>query len=141
MNQPVEAVEARTDRVAQGTVGIALLAGFVFRVPWLVPGVALVVAVGALGGPRANALHLAFERAIAPRLPSPGGVAVEPRSRGRRCAPRTRWRPRSSWPRRLAFVFGIGLIGWLLAIVEAVIAIIAATTRVHVADRLRRHRR
>jgi hypothetical protein len=29
-------------------------------------------------------------------------------------------------------------VGWMLAIAEAVIAIIAATTRIHVADRLRR---
>ncbi len=91
MNQPVEAVEARTDRVAQGAVGIALLAGFVFRLPWLVPAIGLVLAVGALGGPRANGLHYAFERGIAPRLPSGRGVGA--RAPGRRDHGRARRTP------------------------------------------------
>jgi hypothetical protein len=38
----------------------------------------------------------------------------------------------------LAFPIGIGLVGWILVLAVAVVAIIAATTRVHVADRLLR---
>ena len=37
----------------------------------------------------------------------------------------------------VAFLLGIGLVGWLLVIAEAVVSIVAATTRIHVADRLR----
>ena len=72
MNQPVEGVDARTDRFAQGAVGVALLAAFVFRVPWLVPGLSLLLAVGAVAGPQASGLLLAFERWVIPRLPTPG---------------------------------------------------------------------
>ncbi len=39
----------------------------------------------------------------------------------------------------LAFVLGIGLVGWILAIAEAVIAIVVATTGFHIADRIRRN--
>ena len=51
MNQPVEGVDARTDRFAQGAVGVALLAAFVFRVPLLVP----VNNPSSLDGPSSNA--------------------------------------------------------------------------------------
>jgi hypothetical protein len=40
----------------------------------------------------------------------------------------------------VAFLLGIGLVGWLLALGEAVIAIVAATTRIHLGDRVRRAR-
>jgi hypothetical protein len=145
VNQPVDGgvggVDARTDRVAQGAVGIALLAAFVFRIPWLVPVLALLLAVGALGGPEANGLHRVFERWIAPRLPAPRDDVSEgtvPRStvRGQDALAAAILTVAS-----LVFALGIGPVGWLLALAEAVIAIIAATTRVHVADRvLRRFR-
>jgi hypothetical protein len=140
VNEPVEAVDARTDRVAQGAVGIALLAGFVFRIPWLVPALGVVLAVGALGGPRANALHYVFERWIAPRLPAPRGVAVEPRVAGPTVRAQDALAAVILLVASFAFVLGVGFIGWILVIAEAVIAITAATTRVHVVDRLRRRR-
>jgi hypothetical protein len=138
VNQPVEAVEARTDRVAQGAVGITLLAGFVFRLPWLVPAVALVVAIGALGGPRANALHYVFERWIAPRLPKPRTVAAEPKVAGTTVRAQDALATAILLVATFAFILGIGFVGWFLVVAEAVIAIMAATTRIHVAERLRR---
>jgi hypothetical protein len=39
-----------------------------------------------------------------------------------------------------AFPIGIALVGWVLVLVVAIAAIIAATTRIHVADRFRRNR-
>ncbi len=140
VDQPVEAVDARTDRVAQGALGIALLAGFVFRVPWLVPGVAVILAVAALGGPRANALHQVFERLIAPRLPSPGAIAAEPRVAGTTVRAQDALATAILLVATIAFVLGISFVGWILVLAEAIIAIMAATTRVHVADRLRRSR-
>ncbi len=138
MNQPVDGVDARTDRVAQGAIGVALLAAFVFRVPWLVPALALLLAVGALGGSRANALHRAFERWIAPRLPAPKGLApeapvAEPTVRAQDALAAVLLAVAG-----FAFLLGIAFVGWALAIAEAVIAIIAATTRIHVAERLLR---
>jgi divalent metal cation (Fe/Co/Zn/Cd) transporter len=138
VNQPVEAVDARTDRVAQGTVGIALLAGFVFRIPWLVPAVGLILAVGALGGPSANALHQLFERVIAPRLPSPGAIAAEPGVAAATVRAQDALATALLLVGTFAFVLGISFIGWILVVAEAMIAIMAATTRVHIAERLRR---
>jgi Domain of unknown function (DUF4395) len=138
VSQPVEGVDARTDRVAQGTVGVALLAAFVFRIPWLVPGLSLLLAVGALAGPRANGLHRALERWVTPRLPAPSSTAPDdtvavPTVRAQDALAAAILAVAS-----LAFLLGIALVGWVLALAEAVIAIIAATTRIHVGDRLRR---
>ena len=138
MNQPVEGVDARTDRVAQGAVGVALIAAFVFRLPWLVPALALLLAVGALAGPRANGIHLAYERWIAPRLPASSTAVPE----GTVAAPTVRAQDALAAAilvvASLAFVFDIALVGWMLALGEAVVAIIAATTRIHIGDRFRR---
>ena len=138
MNQPVEGVDARTDRVVQGTVGVALLAAFVFRVPWLVPGLSLLLAVGALAGPQANGLHRAFERWITPRLRAPRTAAPEVTV----SAPTVRAQDALAAVilavASLAFLLGIAIVGWALALAEAVIAIIAATTLIHVGDRVRR---
>jgi hypothetical protein len=38
----------------------------------------------------------------------------------------------------IALFIGVGAIGWLLVVVEAVIAIVAATTMIHAGDQLRR---
>ena len=138
MNQPVEGVDARTDRVAQGAVGVALLAAFVFRIPWLVPVLSLLLAVGALAGPRANGLHVAFERWVSPRLPAPWSTSPEAK------VPEPTVRAQDALAAvilavaSLAFLFGIAIVGWALALAEAVIAIIAATTRIHIGERLRR---
>ena len=138
MNQPVEGVYARTDRFAQGAVGVALLAAFVFRVPWLVPGLSLLLAVGAVAGPQASALLRAFERWVIPRLPAPRNAEPEvpvpaPTVRAQDALAAVILAVAS-----LAFLLGIAIVGWALALAEAVIAIIAATTLIHVGDRLRR---
>jgi Domain of unknown function (DUF4395) len=138
VNQPVEGVDARTDRVTQGAVGVALLAAFVFRIPWLVPVLSLLLAAGALAGPQANVFHLAFERWVGPRLPalrntSPEAKVPEPTARAQDALAAVILAVAS-----FAFLFGIAIVGWALALAEAVIAIIAATTRIHVGERLRR---
>jgi len=138
VNQPVEGVDARTDRFAQGAVGVALLAAFVFRVPWLVPGLSLLLAVGAVAGPQASALLRAFERWVIPRLSAPRNAEPEvpvpaPTVRAQDALAAVILAVAS-----LAFLLGIAIVGWALALAEAVIAIIAATTRIHVGDRLRR---
>jgi hypothetical protein len=136
VNEPVDAVDARTDRAAQATVGIVLLSAFVFRVTWVVPLVALFLGVGALAGPEGNVLHKAFERWLLPRLPASratvdSSVAV------------TTVRAQDALEAivlavaALTFVLGIAPIGWVLVLAAAVIAILAATARVHAADWVR----
>ena len=141
MSEPVDAVDARTDRVAQSAIGIALLAAFVFRFPLVVPVLMLLVGIAAVGGPRVNALCLAYERAIAPRLPARATATDADRDPP---VPVATVRAQDALATvilavaGLGFLLGLGLVGWLLAIAEAVVAIVAATTRVHVAERLLR---
>jgi hypothetical protein len=145
VNQPVEGgvggVDARTDRVAQGAVGVALLAAFVFRIPWLVPALALLLAVAALAGPEANGLHFVFERWIAPRLPARRDSVPEGTVPGATVRAQDVLGAALLVVASFAFGLGIGLVGWLLVVIEAVIAIIAATTSVHLADRVFRRLR
>jgi hypothetical protein len=137
VNEPVDAVDARTDRAAQATVGVVLLAAFVFRVTWIVPLVALFLAVGALAGPEGNVLHKVFERWVLPRLPANAAPTTES------SVPVATVRAQDALgavilaAAALGFVLGIGPIGWVLVLAEAVIAILAATTRVHAADWVR----
>jgi hypothetical protein len=141
---PLDGVAARTDRVAQSVVGVALLAAFVFRIPWIVPALALLLVIAALAGPKADAIHIVFERWIAPRLPAPRGATVDGAAEETIPFPTVRAHDGLAAGLLLvasfAFPIGIGLVGWILVIVVAVAAIIAATTRIHIADRFRRHR-
>jgi Domain of unknown function (DUF4395) len=140
VNQPVEGVDARTDRVAQGVVGVALLGAFVFRIAWLVPALAALLAIAALAGPRANGLHRVWERWIAPRLPRVGDTNAEPGIATMTVRAQDALAAAILAVASLAFVLGIGPFGWLLTIAEAVIAILAATTGIHLAERIRRSR-
>jgi len=114
-------------------VGLAVLSAFVFRLPWIVPVLAVALGIGALAGPHANALQIVIERWITPRLPTAKAEAF---------VPVTTVRAQDALAAAIllvagsAFVLGIGFVGWLLAIVEAVIAIIAATTGIHLAELL-----
>jgi len=143
VNQPVDGIDARTDRVAQGVIGVALLAAFVFRVPLLVPALSLLLAVAALAGPKANAIHLVFEGVIAPRLPTGRGTRLEGTAIEAN-VPVATVRAQDALAAVIlllaafAFPIGIALVGWILVLAVAVVSIIAATTRVHVADRLLR---
>jgi thiosulfate/3-mercaptopyruvate sulfurtransferase len=134
-NAANDPIDPRGDRLAQATVGVILLAGFVFRKPWVVPLVGVVVGVGAAIGPSANPFHRAYAAWLAPRLArSEGGVS----------APTVRAQDAFAAAllgvATLAFLIGLAPVGWLLAVAEAIVAIIAATTFVHLGARLRRLR-
>ena len=131
MNDRADAVDARTDRLVQGTVGVILLAAFVFGFPWTLPILAVLLGAGGLAGPPANVFHWAYQRGFAGRPPSdvmvPGdtvqaqdllAAAILLIASG-------------------AYAIGLGPVGWLLALVEAGIAIVAATTLVHVGEYVR----
>ena len=142
MSAPVEGVDARTDRVSQSAIGIALLAAFVFGFPWVVPAFVLILGIAALAGPRANALNYVFERWVAPRIPSrlsrSEAAATEPPIPYGTVRAQDALGSVVLLAASFAFALGVGMVGWLLAVAEAVAAIVAATTRVHIADRLRR---
>lgn len=132
-------VDSRADRTAQGIVAVVLLAAFVFRQIWVVPVLAVLVGAGAAFGPGGNPFLRLFTGFVSPRISKPAnfedpttvrvqdvlavallGVAI------------------------LAVLISLNVVAWIIALVEAGIAVVAATTGVHVGvtarDRIR-HRR
>lgn len=130
---PAGQIDARGDRLAQGGLAVLLLAAFVFRLPWLVPVLALLVAFGAIAGPRFNPFHSLFHTVLGRRFPASEGMLPAATVRAQdtcsagACALAA-----------LTFLIGFDGLGWLIVIVVAVVAIVAATTRVHLGARLMR---
>jgi Domain of unknown function (DUF4395) len=120
------AVDARADRGVQAAIAVLILGGFVFRQPWVVPLVLLPEALGALGGPARDPLYLLAGRIVASRLP-PGEEAQDAATIRGQCLVAVVLLGTAS----VAFLFSIDALGWTFALVEAGIAVIAATTRVH----------
>ena len=133
----LEPVDARADRAVQGTVAVATLSAFVFHQPWVIPVLGVLVGAGALIGPAGNPIYRIFDGLVVPRL-SPA-ASVE-----------------SASTLRAQDVLGVAVLGlatvcllidlggvaWIVALVEAGIAAVAATTGVHLGvlarDQLRR---
>jgi len=120
--------DGRADRAAQGSVGVLLMAGFVFQLAWMVPVVGLLIVGGALIGPAGDAFEQIFAILLVPRLkPGQSTVAAESvrdqdLALAALCLLAT-----------LAFLV-VSTIGWLLAIAAAVVAIVAASTGVHLGE-------
>lgn len=132
-----EPVDARADRAVEGAIAVLTLGAFVFRVAWLIPVLALLVGVGALLGPGRNLFHQLFAATLAPRL----GTATA-------TVPADTVRAQDTLAfgllgvATLSLLIGLGGFAWILALAEALVAVVAATTGVHLAvsirDRLRR---
>ena len=131
-----ESVDARADRFVQGAIAVVTLGAFVFRAGWVVPVLAVVLGLGAIG-PAGNPLHRLFAGLATPRLPA--AHATVPASTVRT--------QDVLGAALLAFatlllVISLGGIAWIVALAEAGVAAVAATTGVHLGvmlrDRLRR---
>lgn len=131
-------IDARADRGVQAAIAVVILGGFVFRQPWVVPLVLLPEALGALGGVGRDPLYMLAGRIVASRLP-PGDETVDAASIRGQCVVAVALLAVAS----VAFLFSVDAVGWTFALVEAGIAVIAATTRIHAGAaliaRLRRH--
>jgi hypothetical protein len=131
------AVAEREVRTAQAAVGVLLLGAFVFRVPELVVGVTVVLAIGALFGPRVNAFHVAYRAVLGPRLTTPSPMVAPHAVRALDALATVLLLVACA-----AFAVGIDAIGWFVTLIEAVIAIVQATTGYNAAlDLLERMRR
>jgi uncharacterized protein DUF4395 len=120
------AVDARADRAAQAFIGVYLLAAFVFRLPWLVPIVVVAVGPAGLVGQKANPLLFVFDRFVAPRLKATDQT-VDART----------VQLQDLFIAGLAAIASLGLLliavfGWLVAVGAAVVAVLAASTGVHI---------
>ncbi len=133
-----KAVDARADRAVQGVLAVATLSAFVFHQPWAIPVLAVFVGAGALIGPPGNPIYRIFDGLVAPRLPPADTVE-----------PAATFRAQDTLAVALlglatvCILIDLGGIAWIVALAEAAVAAVAATTGVHlgvvVRDRLRRH--
>jgi len=130
-------VDSRADRTVQATVAVIVLAAFVFRQIWVLPILGVLVGAGAAFGPGGSPFHRVFAGYVSPRLSAPTShedaatIQVQDVLATALLGAAT-----------LSMLIGLNLVSWVIALVEAGVAAIAATTGVHVGvavrDRIRR---
>jgi 4-hydroxybenzoate polyprenyltransferase len=116
-------IDPRGPRFNQAVLTVALLAAFVLGATWVVPVFAVVLLLGAAFGPRWGPFLRLYAVAIKPRLAPPKALE-DPRP------------PRFAATVGVAFLaagtlaFGLGAttVGWVLALIVAALAGLAATT-------------
>ncbi|HTD50535.1 MAG TPA: DUF4395 family protein [Acidimicrobiia bacterium] len=127
-----EPVDVRADRAVQTAVAVATLAGFVFRQPWVIPVLAVVVGAGAMFGPVGNPIYRIFAGLVAPRL-SPA-VNREPVATMRA---QDVLGAALLGAATVCLLVGLGGLAWIVTLVEAGVAAVAATTGAHLGVALR----
>ena len=126
-----EPVDARADRVVQGTIAVVLLAAFVFGALWVIPVLAVVVGLGVVG-PAGNLLHRLYASLVAPRLPA-----------ARSGVPASTVRAQDVLAvsllalATLCALIRLSGIAWIVALAAAGVAAVAATTGAHLGETLR----
>jgi Domain of unknown function (DUF4395) len=134
-----ESVDARADRAVQGAVSIITLSAFVFRAPWVIPVLAVLVGAGALLGPAGNPFHRLFEGVVAPRISKPATVVPAPTIKAQDILAAALLGVAT-----ILLLIGLGGVAWIVTLAEGVVAAVAATTGVHLGlvglDRLRRQK-
>jgi hypothetical protein len=125
-------VDVRADRAVQATVAVAALTGFVFRQPWVIPVLAVLVGAGALFGPAGNPIYRMFVGFVAPRLSPP--VNREPAAT---LKAQDVLATGLLGAATVCLLVGLGGLAWIVTLVEAGVAAVAATTGAHVGVALR----
>jgi hypothetical protein len=129
-SQPL--VDARAVRFELGAVAILLLGGFVFGIRWIVPVLAVVLAVAVGLGARANLFRQVFAAVTEGRVGP--ATATEP-VRAVRFA--ELFAVAMLTLATLVFALGIAGVGWLVALLEAGVCAVHATTGMSVEAALR----
>lgn len=131
------AVDSRADRSVQGAVAVIVLAAFVFRQIWVLPVLGVLVGAGAAFGPPGNPFHRMFAAFVSPRLSTAKTHenAATVRLQDVLCLTLL-------GVATLCMLIGLDAVAWIVALTEAGIAAVAATTGVHlgliIRDRIRR---
>jgi hypothetical protein len=123
MPRSPEPIDPRGPRFNQAVVSGALLVGFVGDWRLVVPGVAALLLVGAVFGPRWNPLQRLYAAVIRPRLAPPASLE-DPRAPRFASAVGVAFLAAST----VAFLAGSTTLGWVLAIIVAFLAGLAAAT-------------
>jgi hypothetical protein len=130
------AIDSRGDRTVQGSVAVILLAAFVFRQTWVVPVLGVLVGAGAAFGPAGSPFHRVFAAWVSPRLSPPTSYEDAATIRVQDVLAVALLGTAT-----LALLIALNAVVWIIALVEAGIAAVAATTGFHlgvvVRDRIR----
>jgi hypothetical protein len=117
---------------------VILLAAFVFGQAWVVPVLGVLVAAGAAFGPLGSPFHRVFAAWVAPRLSPPTSYEDAATIRVQDVLAAALLGTAT-----LALLISLNVVVWIIALAEAGVAAVAATTGVHlgivVRDRIRRH--
>jgi hypothetical protein len=116
-------IDPRAPRFNQAVLTAGLVSGFLFEVWWVAPVFALVLLVGVAFGPRYGPFLRLYAVAIRPRLGPPAELE-DPRPPRFAAAVGVLFLGGAT----LAFLAGAVTLGWVLALVVAVLAGLAATT-------------
>ena len=116
-------IDPRGPRFNQAVVSVLLLIAFVVEQPLVVPAMAVVLLAGAALGPRWGPFLLLYSRLVRPRLPAPAELE-DPRPPRFAAAVGVIVLSAAT----VAFLAGYGVVGWVLTLVVAVLAGLAATT-------------
>jgi hypothetical protein len=127
-----EPVDARADRVAQGTIAIVTLGAFVFRSVWAIPVLTVLVGVGAVAGPDGNLLLRLFAGVVEPRIPPARSTVPAPSVQAQDVLVAALLGLAT-----LCLLIHLGGIGWIVALGAAGVAAVAATTRIHLGETVR----
>lgn len=116
-------IDPRGPRFNQGAITTLLLVGFVLDAQVVVPAVAVVLLAGAALGPRWGPFLRLYSEVIRPRLAPPAELE-DPRPPRFAAAVGVVFLAAAT----AAFLAGNAVLGWVLALVVAVLAGLAATT-------------
>jgi len=120
---PVKPIDARMPRFNQAVLAVALLVGFVFRLEWVIPVWAVVLFLGAAFGARYGPFLRIYADVIKPRLGPPPELE-DPRPPRFAATVGTVFLAAGT----LALVGGLDGLAWVLALIVAALAALAAVT-------------
>jgi hypothetical protein len=120
-------------RFELAALAVVLLGAFVFHIPWVVPALAVIVAVGVGFGTRANLFRQVFAAVMEGRLGP--ATATEPVKAVRFSE---LFAVAVLTLATLVFALGVAGVAWLLALLEAGVCAVHATTGMSVEAAVRR---
>jgi hypothetical protein len=133
---PQPQVDARSARFELGALAVVLLAGYVFGIIWVVPALAALLAAGLGFGARANVFNQLFQALVAGRLKPATDTESESTVRFSEL-----FAVVVLTVSTLLYVVGVSPLAWLVALVEAGICALHATTGISIEGAVRRRLR
>jgi Domain of unknown function (DUF4395) len=135
--RPQPQIDGRSARFELGAIAVVLLGGYVFGIVWVIPALAAFLAFGLGFGTRANLFHQLFQALVAGRLKAAPASGTETETEST-----VRFSELFAVVvltiASLLYVVGVSPLAWLVALIEAGICALHATTGISVEGAVRR---